>query len=139
MRSRLLTTLVFVFLAAFFGCQPAFQAKAAALSAPNLLVNGDFEIGSAAGKVAGWPHAGAAPALAIKTENGNRFLSIVSRDAKGSASTAQEVRLDAALPGQRLEFSGRIRVKSIAPGPQGWHNARVQTTWKDAAGKELNS
>lgn len=103
----------------------------------NLLENGDFEKPMDGRKIPAWSGTEKAN-LVVREDEGNHILSLRNDDAEQSLSTRQIVKLDPAMVGKMLQFTGKMRVAVLQPGKKSWHTARVQLTWKDDAGKELS-
>jgi beta-galactosidase len=126
-----------LFLSAFFlirCCSPVFAAEEIARKlypTRELIVNGGFESpADETGEVPFWTLRGDAE---IATEGGNSCLRLRNHGSPASSSCGQEFALRPEW--KTLEISLRARVARIFPGLEGWHNARVAFTFKNAAGE----
>ncbi len=101
----------------------------------SLLTNGSFETES---KAQGWPDAWIRPKSGgnWETENGNRFLRLVSSQPGEMVMLYRQVVLPAGV--KALELTWRWRCTALKPGKQMWFDARIMLDFKDADGKKLS-
>ncbi len=103
-----------------------------AVAAKPLLVNGAFNERTANGAPLGWR---LSPGVTVETEGGHSVL-VLRSTAPGGASAGQDLPCDPAWG--VLRFRYRVSVPMIVPGKEGWHDARLALTFKNASGKALS-
>lgn len=98
-------------------------AIASGTAAESLIINGDFERRDAQGQVIGWSYA--SDGTTTLSEGGSQVLSLTQATV-GSTTATQSLRLDPTWGALRFRY--RVRVTTITPGSEGWHDARIALT-----------